>query len=168
MVIDGDDRNQIVLNDYYSNSIDSYQSGELRFQLPIIAPGVHTLKVKAWDVLNNSNEASLQFTVARKEKLQISAVRNFPNPFTVSTQFAFEHNQPNTNLLVDIQIFSSAGQKVRSIQRLLNTEGTRNVQISWKGDTDSGQKLAHGIYFYRIIVVADAQQTQSAGQLLLY
>ena len=168
LVIDGDDRNQIVLNDYYSNSIDSYQSGELRFQLPIIAPGVHTLKVKAWDVLNNSNEASLEFTVARKEKLQISAVRNFPNPFTVSTQFAFEHNQPNTNLLVNIQIFTSAGQKVRSIQRLLNTEGTRNVQISWKGDSDSGQKLAHGIYFYRIIVEADAQQTQGAGQILLY
>ncbi len=168
LVIDGDDRNQIVLNDYYSNSIDSYQSGELRFQLPIITPGIHTLKVKAWDVLNNSNETSLEFTVAKKEKLQISAVRNFPNPFTVSTQFAFEHNQPNTNLLVDIQIFTSAGQKVRSIKRLLNTEGTRNVQISWKGDSDSGQKLAHGIYFYRIIVVADAQQTQGAGQILLY
>ena len=110
----------------------------------------------------------MQFTVGKQEKLQISAVRNFPNPFTATTQFAFEHNQPNTSLLVDIQIFSSAGQKVRSIQRLLNTEGTRNVQIYWKGDTDSGQKLAYGIYFYRIIVVAGAQQTQSAGQLLLY
>ena len=168
LVIDGDERNQIVLNDYYSNSIDSYQSGELRFQLPLITSGIHTLKVKAWDVLNNSNEARLEFTVAKKEKLQISAVRNFPNPFTASTQFAFEHNQPNTNLLVDIQIFASAGQKVRSIQRLLNTEGTRNVQINWKGDSDSGQKLARGIYFYRIIVVAEAQQIQSAGQLLLY
>jgi hypothetical protein len=42
------------------------------------------------------------------------------------------------------------------------------VQIAWAGDTDSGQKLAKGIYFYRIIVVAGAQQTQSAGQLLLY
>lgn len=167
LVIDGDERNQIVLNDYYSNSIDNYQSGELRFQLPTITPGIHTLKVKAWDVLNNSNEARLEFAVAKKEKLQISAVRNFPNPFTLSTQFAFEHNQPNTNMLVDIQIFSSNGQKVRSIKRLLNTEGTRNVQISWKGDSDSGQKLAYGSYFYRIIVVADAQQTQSAGQLLL-
>ncbi len=168
LVIDGDERNQLVLNDYYSNSMDSYQSGELRFQLPMLTPGIHTLKVKAWDVLNNSNEASLQFTVVKQEKLQITAVRNFPNPFTATTQFAFEHNQPNTNLLVDIQIFSSAGQKVRSIQRLLNTEGTRNVQINWQGDSDYGQKLAHGIYFYRIIVTAGLQQTQNAGQLLLY
>ena len=93
---------------------------------------------------------------------------NFPNPFTTSTQFAFEHNQPNTNLLVEVNIYNNAGQRVKTLKRLVNTEGTRNVQITWAGDSNSGQKLAKGIYFYRIIVVAGAQQTQSAGQLLLY
>ncbi|MEI6266046.1 MAG: type IX secretion system sortase PorU [Sphingobacteriia bacterium] len=167
-VIDGDERNSLVLNDYFSYNTNSYQSGQLSFQLPTLKPGKHSIRLKAWDVLNNSNEQSIELTIAQQEKLIIGELRNFPNPFSTSTQFAFEHNQPNTNLLVDLYIYNNAGQRVKSIKRLVNTEGTRNVQISWAGDSDSGQKLVKGIYFYRIIVVAGAQQTQSAGQLLLY
>ena len=167
-VIDGDERNSIVLNDFFSYNTNSYQSGQLKFQLPTLSIGKHRIRLKAWDVYNNSNEQTIELTIAKQEKLVINHVRNFPNPFNTSTQFAFEHNQPNTNLLVDLHIYNNAGQKVKSLQSLVNTEGTRNVQIAWAGDTDSGQKLAKGIYFYRIIVVAGAQQTQSAGQLLLY
>lgn len=166
-VIDGDERNGIVLNSFYANNTDSYQRGELRFQLPTLSPGKHTLQLKAWDVVNNSNTATLPFEIIKKERLTISAVRNFPNPFSVATSFAFEHNQPNTNLLVEISIVNSAGQLVKRIVQTVNTEGTRNVQINWAGDSNFGRKLGRGMYFYRIIVSADAQQTQSAGQLLL-
>jgi hypothetical protein len=167
-VIDGDERNTIVLNDYFSYNTNSYQAGQLTFQLPTLTEGKHSIRLKAWDVFNNSNEQSIELIIAKQEKLAITNIRNYPNPFNTSTQFAFEHNQPNTNLLVDLYIYNNAGQKVKSMQRLVNTAGTRNVQISWSGDANSGQKLAKGIYFYRIIVVAGAQQTQSAGQLLLY
>lgn len=167
-VIDGNERNSIVLNDYFSYNTNSYQSGQLKFQLPTLKPGKHTIRLKAWDVMNNSNEQSIEMNIIQQEKLCIANIRNFPNPFSASTQFAFEHNQPNTNLMIDISIYNNAGQRVKSINRLVNTEGTRNIQITWAGDTDSGQKLVKGIYFYRIIVLAGAQQTQGAGQLLLY
>ena len=54
----------------------------MRFQLPELEPGMHTLKIKAWDVLNNSNEVLLDFVVAKNEELQLSHVLNYPNPFT--------------------------------------------------------------------------------------
>ncbi len=168
VIIDGDERNKLILNPYFSNNINSYQTGQLRFQLPLLAAGKHQLTVKAWDVWNNSNEDSLHFIVANQEKLVIGAVQNFPNPFIGTTHFGFEHNQPNTNLLVQINIFTTNGQLVKTIQERVNTGGSRNVQLAWQGDSNFGRKLARGTYFYRIIVSADAQKITRAGILLLY
>ncbi|MFM2314142.1 MAG: hypothetical protein RLZZ04_3418, partial [Cyanobacteriota bacterium] len=53
LVIDGASNNQLVLNNAFSYRTNSYQSGELQFQLPVLSPGKHSLKLKAWDVLNN-------------------------------------------------------------------------------------------------------------------
>ena len=55
--------------------------------MPELEPGLHTLKIKAWDVLNNSKEVVLDFTVAKDEELELSHVLNYPNPFTTKTQF---------------------------------------------------------------------------------
>ncbi|MDD2793939.1 MAG: FlgD immunoglobulin-like domain containing protein, partial [Sediminibacterium sp.] len=167
LVIDGAINNQLVLNNAFSYRTNSYQAGQLQFQLPVLLPGKHSLKLKAWDVLNNSNEASLDFWIAPQEKLTISAVRNFPNPFAGSTQFSVEHNQRNTNLFVEIFISDSQGRLVKHLSERVNSSGSRNVQLRWNGDTDSGRKLSRGTYFYRIIVSTTTQQVQHAGQLLL-
>ncbi|MEN9600164.1 MAG: hypothetical protein RL596_2485, partial [Bacteroidota bacterium] len=87
LTIDGDTRNSLVLNSFFTADIDRYQSGTVRFQLPTLSTGNHTLKLKAWDLLNNSNEAGLSFTVAQQDSLQISALHNFPNPFVTGTYF---------------------------------------------------------------------------------
>jgi hypothetical protein len=167
LVIDGNEKNGMVLNNFYSAEQDGYQRGSLRFQLPTLSAGKYSLRMKAWDMANNSNTATLDFEVVKQEILKIKLVKNFPNPFTNSTVFDFEHNQPNTNLLVEIQIYNSEGSLVKRIQETVRTEGTRNLQINWAGDSNFGRKLIRGIYFYRIIVSADAQKVQSAGQLLL-
>lgn len=167
LVIDGATSNQVVLNNYFSYRTNSYQAGQLQFQLPVLSPGKHSLKLKAWDVLNNSNEASLDFRIVAQDQLTIAAVRNFPNPFSGTTQFSFEHNQPHTNLLVEILISDSQGRRVKQLLNRVKSSGSRTVQLRWNGDTDSGRKLSRGTYFYRIIVSTTTQQVQQAGQLLL-
>jgi hypothetical protein len=167
LTIDGDTRNSRVLNSFYTAAIDRYQSGTVRFQLPTLSAGNHSLKLKAWDLLNNSNEATLSFTVAQQDSLQITALHNFPNPFVSGTYFSFEHNQPNTNLVVTIQIVNGAGQLVKKIAKTLISNGTRTASIYWQGDTENGRKLGRGMYFYRIIVQAGGQQKQLAQRLLL-
>ncbi|TMP34439.1 hypothetical protein CWB97_23060, partial [Pseudoalteromonas citrea] len=69
LTIDGDTRNSIVLNSFYTADIDSYQKGSISFQLPSLTTGWHTLKLKAWDILDNSNESTLSFLVSPQEKL---------------------------------------------------------------------------------------------------
>jgi len=167
LVIDGDEQNKIILNDFFTHDLNSYQKGALRFQLPTLKEGKHQLKVKAWDVLNNSGEARLNFVVMNKEQLKISAIKNFPNPFKQSTQFSFEHNQPESSLLVEIMIMGSDGNQIKNIKKLIHTQGSRNVEIYWNGEDNKGRKLVNGLYFYRIIVSANGQQAQSAGQILL-
>lgn len=167
-VIDGNERNILVLNDYYESDRDSYQSGIIRFQLPTLEPGKHSLRLKAWDVVNNSAETTIDFIVEKKEKLLITKVLNYPNPFINRTNFSFEHNQSNTDLEVSIDIFNAGGGLVKRIKQILNTAGSRNCQLEWDGTDENRKKLQRGIYFYRIIVTANNQKTQSAHRLILH
>jgi len=142
--------------------------------LPTLNEGKYQLKLKAWDMVNNSSQALLDFIVSKQEKLKIANVRNYPNPFRAnggSTTFAFEHNQPNTELLVEIQIVNSAGALVKRIQQTVNTEGSRNVQINWDGSSETGSKYASSIFFYRIIISVPGNPQLSAasaaGQIIV-
>ena len=54
--LDNDNRQYFILNDFYEADLNSYQQGAIHFQLPALTAGIHSLKIKAWDVLNNSSE----------------------------------------------------------------------------------------------------------------
>ncbi|MES2372487.1 MAG: type IX secretion system sortase PorU [Bacteroidota bacterium] len=167
-VIDGIERNILVLNDFYTAYQDSYQQGQVLFQLPTLSEGKHSIRIKAWDVANNSSEVILEFVVVKQVRLSIANLRNFPNPFSVSTTFSFEHNQPDTELDVSILIYNEAGALVKRIKKLLKTAGTRNCEVIWNGDDQSGAKLAKGIYIYKVIVVAGGSKTENTQQLILF
>ena len=151
-VIDGDEKNIIVLNSFYEAAQDNYQKGTIHYQLNSLSDGVHFIKIKAWDVANNSSELIIEFLVAKTQQLKIHHVYNYPNPFTTSTNFWFEHNQPSTNLNVLINIYTVSGKLVHQIQRSINSDGNRVNDIFWDGKDRFNQKLARGVYFYRIIV----------------
>ncbi len=167
-ILDGDDKNILKLNDFYEASQDNYQQGQIRYQLATLADGLHTLKIKAWDVFNNSTEIVLEFFVKKIQQLQISHVYNYPNPFTSKTTFWFEHNQPGQNLNVLINIFSVTGKLVHQIKRIINTPGNRSAEIEWDGkDLYSSEKLGRGVYIYRIIVTSNAGKAEATQKLYL-
>lgn len=52
----------------------SAQSGRLEYQLPVLSRGEHSLKLRAWDVLNNTSTATITFRVdGTNESAPISA-----------------------------------------------------------------------------------------------
>lgn len=152
--LDNDNRRYFVLNDFYQGAQDSYQEGTVRFQLPELDPGTHSLKIKAWDVLNNSNEVILDFTVAKDEDLVINHVLNYPNPFTTRTQFWFEHNKPGQDLEVQLQIFTISGRIIKMLKKTINTPGNRSSELEWDGKDDFGDKIGRGVYLYKLSVTA--------------
>lgn len=155
------------LNNYYEADLDKYGQGYARFQLPQMEPGIHSLKIKAWDVLNNSSEFILDFSVVNDDELVIDHVLNYPNPFTTKTHFWFEHNKPGQDLLVQINIFSLSGKMVKRIEKTINTSGNRSTEVDWDGRDDFGDKIGRGVYLYRLKVFCNGSKPQTVIEKLV-
>jgi len=167
-VLDGDTKNTYTLNSFFESDLDSYRQGSVVFQLPEMAEGNHTLVVKAWDAANNSTEVTIRFRVI-KEGMTIYNLMNYPNPFTANTSFRFNHNRPNTNLNVTVQIFAFSGKLVKTFSQTINTPGNRSSDIIWDGIGDYKGRLAPGVYIYRLQVSSAAGETVvKSGELVLF
>jgi Peptidase family C25 len=149
-ILDNDTQNPIILNEYYETDLNTYQQGEVRYQLTDLTSGEHNLTFKAWDVHNNSSNASLSFVVAENSSIALEHVLNYPNPFTTNTQFMFEHNQACTQLEVRIQIFTVSGKLVKTIEHQTHTSGYRVDGINWDGRDDFGDQIGRGVYVYKV------------------
>ncbi|MEO6613850.1 MAG: type IX secretion system sortase PorU [Chitinophagaceae bacterium] len=165
--LDNDNRKFFILNDFYEGELNSYQQGVVRFQLPELEPGTHTLKIIAWDVLNNSSEANLEFMVAKDEELEISHVLNYPNPFTSSTRFLFEHNKPGQLLQVQVQVMTITGRIIKTIRQDIVSSGNRSDMIQWDGRDDFGDKPGRGVYIYKLRVITPDQKKKEVWEKLV-
>lgn len=151
-VLDNQTGDPIVLNDYYNAGLDTYKSGKLTYNLKDLAPGTHEMKLKVWDVNNNSSEATIEFEVQEKQQMELRHVLNYPNPFTTTTSFYFEHNQYCNVLSAQIQIFTISGKLVKTINEEVLNECYRSEGIVWDGRDDYGDQLAKGVYVYKLTV----------------
>jgi hypothetical protein len=151
-ILDNNIEKQMVLNDYYLADQDSYNSGTVRYPLQGLTPGMHTLKVRAWDICNNPSEASIDFVVKTDEKLILDHVLNYPNPFTTRTEFYFEHNQPAETFDILIHIFTISGKLVKTLRDTQFLEGNRSDALEWDGRDEYGDRIGKGVYLYRLTV----------------
>ncbi|HRW68781.1 type IX secretion system sortase PorU [Lentimicrobium sp.] len=151
--IDGNSYDGIVLNDYYSSDLDSYQSGVVNYQYFNLPDGDHTLTLKAWDVFNNSGEASINFTVKRNIVLAVDEVLAYPNPSGADVWFRFGHNQFDGKFDVELSVYSSSGVLVRTIgpERVIS-EGYTAGNIHWDGRTNDGSPARAGLYLCRLMI----------------
>ena len=166
--LDNDNRRYFILNDFFQADLNSYTQGNIRFQLPGLEPGTHILKIKAWDALNNSNEVVIEFVVANDEELSLSHVLNYPNPFTTSTHFWFEHNQPGVPLEVSIRIMTITGRVVKTLKQTIISEGNRSADFEWDGRDEYGDRCARGVYIYSLRVNSPGKKKKDVtGKLVI-
>ena len=151
-ILDDNTQNKVILNDYYESELDNYRKGAVKYPYTKLADGKHTLKVKAWDIQNNSTEEYTEFIVASSAKFALSHVFNYPNPFTTHTEFMFEHNRSCDDLNVSVQIFSVSGKLVKNIVEFVHSEGFRVNNIPWDGLDDYGDAIGKGVYVYKLTV----------------
>jgi hypothetical protein len=87
-------------------------------------------------------------------KPMISNMLNYPNPFTTSTAFVFTITGSEVPQNIRIQVMTITGKIVREITKdeLGPLRIGRNItDFKWDGTDQYGQKLANGIYLYRVI-----------------
>lgn len=147
-----DNNKQINLNDYFEYELNSYQKGKIKYPFSNLSEGSHQLSLKAWDINNNSNTAKIDFIVAKDEALALNHVLNYPNPFTTKTKFMFEYNTSCDYINIKIEIFTVTGKLVKTITKKGFATGFRDDGIEWDGRDDYGDKLAKGVYIYRVTI----------------
>jgi Peptidase family C25/CARDB len=117
--------------------------------------GDYELIVTGKDRSNNS-AGRIEYRVAFQvfNKPMISNMLNYPNPFTTSTAFVFTVTGSQVPQNIRIQIMTITGKIVKEItkEELGPINIGRNItEYKWDGTDQYGQKLANGIYLYRVI-----------------
>jgi hypothetical protein len=164
-VLDNDQNNTLILNDYYQADLGSFTSGKIVFPLNNLAEGEHILKVKVWDVLNNSSEKEIRFVV--KDILTIESVRSYPNPMSIDTRFVFTHNQPGETFEVTLEVFQQNGTKIEMLQETVGSQGAESLPLKWI-PTERGIRMSQGVYIYRLLIRTNDGKTGSASGRLVY
>ncbi len=168
IVADLDKDNNIILNSFYENDLGTYKSGKIIYPLTSLEKGEHVISLKAWDNFNNSSTASLLFFVRDEEGLVLNKLINYPNPFTNSTKISLEHNRPDDNIEIIINIYSPGGMLVKTIKTTNPTGGYRITPIIWDGKDNNGGRVAPGIYIYTVDFKTEKNETaHTSGRMII-
>lgn len=152
-ILDGDEVNPIVLNEYYRTNLDDFTSGQLTYRLTGLEPGEHTLSLRASDTYNNSSITEITFIVSESDDFSLSNVLNYPNPFVSYTEFWFTHNGiSNDTLEVSVQVMTVTGKIVTTKFATLSGKNSYQSGLTWDGRDDFGNKIGKGVYVYKISV----------------
>lgn len=122
---------------------------------PTLADGTYEIRAQGIDRSNNDAgkyDYRIKFQVDSKPS--ITNILNYPNPFSTSTQFVFTLTGASIPDQLTIQIFSASGKVVKEITReeLGNLHiGTNLTDYKWNGTDNYGDRLANGVYFYRVM-----------------
>jgi hypothetical protein len=166
--LDNDPNRSFVLNNYYVNEVDNYKKGSIIYSLPELSGGSHTLTVKAWDNFNNSSEKSVLFLVETGGKFILKNLFNYPNPFRNETSFSAEHNRPDDEFDVTINIFNLNGRIIKIIRTKVPSTGYALPPVIWDGNDDGGMRVGRGLYPYTIIVTTGNGETaRASGRMII-
>ena len=159
--LSGPSKNSYCLNDYFVSEVDDPGKGTITYKMQDLADGDYTLTLKVWDTYNNSNTASIDFTVVHSDGMVVEHPANWPNPVFDETFFTFDHNQVGNNMKVEIQIFDLLGRWVTTLSETVSGSSTRVAPIRWNGRSSTGATLRNGIYVYRIIATNDKGESST-------
>lgn len=169
LILDHKVSNPIVLNSYYQADLDSYKHGRVVYDFSNLSDGEHHLKLKVWDVNNNPSEKELTFLVRNSMENYLGRVYNYPNPFTTQTNFFLEYNVNCIDLDVNIEVFTISGKLVKTINSKINQLGVVSEGIAWNGLDEFGDRLAKGVYVYRVTTKnSSGNRTEKLEKLVIF
>jgi len=123
--------------------------------------GEYYYKVRAFDNINQSSNWSntkiVEVLVGIDEQDAIvedlSLLKNYPNPFSLSTTISYQLQQTAN---VDLEIYNIHGQIVRNLINAKKESGEHKEL--WDGKSDNRQNVGNGIYFYKITVIPQGSE----------
>jgi hypothetical protein len=139
---------------FYPSATSSNNTCTIQYNGNFPIDGTYGLIVQAKSISNvksGANDYQINFDVINKST--ITEVMNWPNPFSTATHFVFTLTGSVIPSYFEIQIMTITGKIVKEInaEELGTIHIGRNItQYAWDGKTDYGDKLANGVYLYRV------------------
>jgi hypothetical protein len=139
-------------------------SCRIEYQPMLTRDGEYELRVQARDGSKNasgSNDYVITFMVINRST--ITEVLNYPNPFSTSTRFVFTLTGTEIPSHFKIQIMTVTGKVVKEIHKeeLGHIRIGRNISdYAWDGRDEFGDRLANGVYLYRVITKINGQSIE--------
>jgi len=164
MVIDDEQSNSYKITEYFSYDTDSDTSGKVIYALPDLTPGIHKISITAWDNANNPATESSKFNLLSSADFQLRQVVNFPNPFKGTTDITFYITH---SARIECTIYTVRGLKIKTISNDEVLLPGFNY-IHWDGNDDFGDRVAKGIYLYKIkaISLETNEKNQFIGKMV--
>ena len=130
----------------------------------LVNDGKYMLTVQATDLSANvsgDKDYKIGFEVINRST--ITEVLNYPNPFTTSTRFVFTLTGSTVPTYMKIQILTVTGKVVREVKmhELGPLRVGRNMtDYAWDGTDEFGDRLARGVYLYRVITQINGEDIE--------
>ncbi|GAB2529718.1 type IX secretion system sortase PorU [Spirosoma aerophilum] len=159
----------VILNEnYVANGTDG-RRGDVQYTFRDVAPGTYPIRVKAWDINNNSAEGALTIVVSERPALQVLALKASPNPVIGQTAFVAELNRSGEPLDWTSGIYDLNGRLLyQQTGQCTDCEAKLDVGV-WDGLTRTGQQLANGLYIlqFQARSIIDGTIADSTYRILL-
>lgn len=159
VIIDNDPNRTYTVNNFFMPISGDSKKGIIRFPVPDLADGAHTLKLRVWDVFNNSSTASTSFEVKQSSKPEIYSIyyraytpTNLPTIGAGDIDFFIKHDRPENKLNIEIRVYDLAGKLVWNTYKLGLSEQQTSFPVSWNLKDNSGLTVRPGHYLYQVIV----------------
>lgn len=156
------------VSSYFKSVIDEFgnNAGIINYPLSNLTPGYHVLKLKAWDVFNNSSERAISFNVVRGLRPNVYNVYTISNPAKLNAVFYLSHNMPDAIVTVTISVFDLMGREVWTTTQTGRSDLYTTFPITWNLCDQTGRRVPRGIYVYRATISTDGKTETSKGQKL--
>lgn len=165
--LDGDENTSIVLNNYFTSDLNTYQSGEVLYPYEDLTEGMHSLTFRAWDANNNPSEKTISFIVASADELVFEDLLNYPNPVSDQTTFRFKHNLGNEEVTATLKIYDSNGAQVDELSRTFTDFGYTSNDLQWNVNS-AAQNIKSGTYVYALeLKTADGRSAEKTSRMVV-
>ncbi len=129
--------------------------GNINYQLSDLAPGLHTLRLRVWDVYNNVSEKTINFNVKNGLKPEIADIYCTSSPASVETSFYVKHNRPDAVVNVTIEVYDLMGRLVWKNIQTGRSDMYTSTPVTWDLHDTGGRRVPRGIYVYRATISTD-------------
>ncbi|MDL2241408.1 type IX secretion system sortase PorU [Bacteroidales bacterium OttesenSCG-928-L03] len=163
--IDNSAKTTYVLNSYYTPT--SNGEGEIRFSIPELPNGEHSLVLTVWNVLNISSRDTITFRVDNRLSPKLYDIIATNVPARENTFFLLEHDRPESTLEVEVFVYDLSGRLVWTHRETGSSGWLRYYPIEWRLVNGSGSRVAPGVYLYSATISAPEGKTTTKAKKMI-